>query len=195
LREKPTRADLLALALSIIGLGIFFGTELRASGVGANPKAPWGLILAVASSWGFGGLPIGLRLAEMKLTRQGENEAALAALPPFAMALGNLLALVICAPAFVGALPMPWFAASVIAALGVFQIGVPYILYGYAVRRLTALESTLIATVEPLINPLWVFLIVGETPGRNTILGGACIALGVVIQQVVRGTQRANVPS
>ncbi|HKN57521.1 MAG TPA: EamA family transporter [Gemmatimonadaceae bacterium] len=69
--------------------------------------------------------------------------------------------------------------------LGVVQLGLSYALYAEAIKHVTALEAMLIPLVEPVLNPLWVMLALGERPGPWAILGGALV-LGAVI---VRGTQ------
>jgi len=52
-----------------------------------------------------------------------------------------------------------------LAALGAVQLGLPYVLYAWAIKRVTALDSILIPIIEPILNPLWVFLLIGERPG------------------------------
>ena len=85
------------------------------------------------------------------------------------MALGNAIAALVALPAIV-VHPVTGDTATrtylVLAALGFFQIGLPYVLYATAVRRLRALESSLLATIEPVLSPVWVVLATGETPGR-----------------------------
>jgi drug/metabolite transporter (DMT)-like permease len=63
--------------------------------------------------------------------------------------------------------------------LGIFQLGLAYILYTYAIKHVTALEATLIPVLEPLLNPIWVFLAVGELPGPWTFVGGFIILFSV----------------
>jgi len=79
-------------------------------------------------------------------------------------------------------LPMPQFTQKSVAAilvLGVVQIGIPAILIAYAIKRISAVSANLIAVIEPVLNPLWVFLALGEYPGINTIIGGAVILAAV----------------
>jgi drug/metabolite transporter (DMT)-like permease len=63
--------------------------------------------------------------------------------------------------------------------LGIFQLGIPYILYGMAARHCSALACSLISGIEPLLNPLWVFIFNGETPGFFALLGGAVVITAV----------------
>ncbi len=85
-------------------------------------------------------------------------------------------------------LPWPavtWKAAGAIAMLGIFQVGVAAILFTAAIRRVTAVTANLIAVIEPVFNPLWVFLALGEKPGAHAIIGGAIIIAAVTGASVV----------
>ncbi|HZD54724.1 MAG TPA: DMT family transporter, partial [Candidatus Aquicultoraceae bacterium] len=62
-----------------------------------------------------------------------------------------------------------------LAIMGVVQLGLPYILFSVAIRRVTAVEALMIPMIEPVLNPLWAFLFLGETPGRYSLLGGMII--------------------
>lgn len=69
--------------------------------------------------------------------------------------------------------------------LGVVQLGIPYILFAKAIKHATALEATLIPIIEPLLNPLWVFLILGETPGILALTGGVIVIATVTIRCIM----------
>jgi drug/metabolite transporter (DMT)-like permease len=85
-------------------------------------------------------------------------------------------------------LPWPavtWKAAGAIAMLGIFQVGVAAILFTAAIRRVTAVTANLIAVIEPVFNPLWVFLALGEKPGAHALIGGAVIIAAVTGASIV----------
>lgn len=182
LRERVRRIDWVATFGCVVGLVMFFADELDARGLAGN-------LVAVLSGLGFAGVPLLMRL---ELRRRAERPAPgaaaegdpLVALGPYvSMAAGNAIALGVCAPAMAAArLDTPSFA--VVAALGVLQIGAAYWLYGAAVGRLTAVRSTLLACIEPILNPLWVWLVHGEKPGRWALVGGV-IVLGAVATQAL----------
>jgi drug/metabolite transporter (DMT)-like permease len=65
--------------------------------------------------------------------------------------------------------------------LGIAQIAIPYILLAIASKHCPALASNLISMLEPLLNPVWVMLFYGETPGTFALLGSAVIIGAVVI--------------
>jgi drug/metabolite transporter (DMT)-like permease len=91
-------------------------------------------------------------------------------------------------------LPMPQFTQKSVAAilvLGIIQIGIPSILMAVAIKRISAISAILIAMIEPVLNPVWVFLVLGEAPGMNTIIGGAFI-LSAVTGVLIIGAQRRS---
>ena len=65
--------------------------------------------------------------------------------------------------------------------LGVVQLGIPYVLYSLIIKKLKAIEAVLIQTLEPVLNPLWVLLIIGEVPGQWALLGGVIVISTVTI--------------
>ena len=69
--------------------------------------------------------------------------------------------------------------------LGTFQLGLSYVLYSIAIKRVSALEGVLIPIVEPVLNPVWVFLLVGENPGPWAIAGGIVIFITISIRSVI----------
>ena len=90
-------------------------------------------------------------------------------------------------------LPMPQFTPKSVAAilvLGTVQIGIAAILMAYAIKRISAVSANLIAVIEPVLNPVWVFLVLGEYPGMNTIIGGTVILFAVTGVSVI-GARRS----
>ena len=76
---------------------------------------------------------------------------------------------------------------AAVAFLGIFQIGISYILFIKGVRGGTRpLDASIIGFIEPLLNPVWVFLFVGERPSQWALLGGTIIIATVVIHTVVQ---------
>lgn len=90
-------------------------------------------------------------------------------------------------------LPSPQFTLKASAAmliLGVIQMGIPSILISIGIKRVSALSANLIAVIEPVFNPIWVFLIIGEFPGWNTVIGGAVIITAVTAVSLI-GAKRS----
>jgi drug/metabolite transporter, DME family len=102
-----------------------------------------------------------------------------------AVVAGNALA---CFAALPFALPMPRGTTAewiTLVYLGVFQIGLAYAFLSSAIRRLPALEISLLLLLEPVLNPVWTWVIRHEEPGRWTILGGAVIVGATMIKLLV----------
>jgi len=104
----------------------------------------------------------------------------------FTVAIGAGVSLLLPAPAF------SWKAAGAVAVLGVFQIGAAAILFSYAIKRISAVSAHLVAVIEPVCNPLWVFLALGEAPGLRAVAGGVVIIAAVTGASIVsaRRTQQ-----
>jgi DME family drug/metabolite transporter len=191
LGERVTRRDLFAIAGCLAGMALTFGGEFGGGRAAGN-------VLAIVSSFGFAGLPLLLRLDQKRLLAATDDALAVRVAghaPLVAMALGNAIAALVALPAML-AHPVSGDTATrtwlVLAALGLFQIGLPYVLYATAVRRLRALESSLLATVEPVLAPVWVVLATGEAPTPLAIAGGAMIVLSVAAQAVTHGVSAAR---
>jgi drug/metabolite transporter (DMT)-like permease len=93
-------------------------------------------------------------------------------------------------------LPMPDFSIKSIGAiliLGVIQIGFSSILFAVAIKRITAVSANLIAVIEPVFNPVWVFIVLHEVPGINTVIGGAVIVSAVTGASIVSSRRQARI--
>ena len=78
----------------------------------------------------------------------------------------------------------PAFTAQAIAGilvLGIFQIGLAYVLYSIAIKRAPLLTCSLLAVLEPLLNPVWVFLFAGENPGVWSLIGGVIVVVVITL--------------
>ncbi len=105
---------------------------------------------------------------------------------PWVVALPHLATAALMLPwLFVhGVWPTGW-QMLVLAGFGVFQMGVPYILFTRGLRAVSAQEGVVIGLVEPVLMPLWVFLAGQETPRWWTTLGASLILTGLVLRYVV----------
>jgi len=65
--------------------------------------------------------------------------------------------------------------------MGVFQIGTASALFVYGIKRVRAVQAMLTASIEPVLNPVWVLVITGEKPSLSVIIGGAVIIAAVFI--------------
>jgi len=77
----------------------------------------------------------------------------------------------------------------ILAFLGIVQIGFAFIFFSKGIKHIPALEANLIGTLEPVLNPIWVFLFYGERMGRFALFGGLVVLSGVILSAV--GSARA----
>jgi len=95
---------------------------------------------------------------------------------------------------------LPWphvtsKALAAIAVLGIVQIGLSAILLSIAIKRVSAVQANLIAVIEPVFNPVWVFLAIGEAPGTNALIGGGIIIVAVTAASLISVRRREEVVS
>ncbi len=163
LREKPSKADWLSMLVIFAGLGMFFADGLSLDGFMGN-------LLAVFS---------GLTLALMTIALRAQKDGT----PAESFLLANLFTAIF---GFYFVTQEPWTATSwlFIAYLGIFQVGLSFLLYSIAIKAIPALEATLIGTLEPILNPIWVLLVIGEMPGPMALIGAGVVLAGVIISAI-----------
>jgi drug/metabolite transporter (DMT)-like permease len=172
LGEHATRRDLLQMGMMGLGLVLFFFGIDRPSATAPDPFFGNVLAATCAITWAF--TLIGYRW----IVARGGSVAT-------AAASGNLtaclVALVVAQPLAAGR-PVDW---AVVAFLGVCQLGLPYVFMVRAIPRLRALEVALFLLIEPVLNPVWAWLVHGERPGPATVIGGGLILGATVVRSVV----------
>lgn len=169
LHEHPKRSDWLVMALVFVGMGIFLYDGLRFSGVLGN-------LIAIGSGVSFAALVL--------LLRKQKDDS-----PIESIILGNVLAFLIGLPWLAKAPAMPVDSWVALGALGTVQLGISYLLYAKAVKHVTALEAVLIPVIEPVLNPIWVMLVLGERPTELALVGGV-VVLGAVTWRAASSIRR-----
>jgi drug/metabolite transporter (DMT)-like permease len=161
-KERLQRRDVIVVICVMLGMVVFFLDAL-------SPGAVLGNLLAIASGVAFAGVALFMRAQRGVSTTES-------------IILGNMLTAVVCIP-FAGGFPPvspDWIVPLVL--LGTLQLGVSYLLYSWALAHVTALEAVLITVLEPLLNPLWVGLALGEMPSASAVVGG-----GIVVGAILLG--------
>ena len=164
LKERTKAFDWIIIFIVLCGMALFFVDHLSINGMLGN-------IAAAASGVCFGFLAI-----FMRMQKDGS--------PIESILLGNILTAVIAIPFMFNSPPTTsgWISLLI---MGVVQLGIPYVLYSSAVKHVTALEAILIPIIEPLLNPVWVFLLLGETPGIWSIIGGGIVVTAVTLRCIL----------
>lgn len=166
LKEPLRRRELVFMVAMATGLGLVF---FDSQPVYATAPAPFeGNLVAAIGGFCFALVVIGLRwLSRSDPPGRSSSLSALVA--------GNLIAFWIALPL---ALPvgsttsLDW---ALVIFLGVIQIGLAYFLLAKSLRRISALEASLLLLLEPVLNPIWAWILHGERPGPQTLVGGGVI--------------------
>ena len=164
--QKISRRDAVAVAVVLAGIALFFLDELEIGYLAGNCVA----ITAGAT----------MALMYLFMPRCGEDERM------GGMLLGHLFTAAVGIP-FSIATHAPVTASAVwcLLALGVLQLGVPYILYVLSTRHCPPLANCLLGAVEPLLNPVWVAIFDGVLPGIFALIGGVIVIGAVTLWSVL----------
>ncbi len=164
LGERATRLDWITVIIVLGGMALFLADGLTVGNVLGDSVA----------------LLAGVFFAAMTIALRYQKDSS----PLESIILGNGLGFVI---------GLPWMLASpapsasgwaALITLGIVQLGVSYLLYAYAIRHVTALQAVLIPVLEPLLNPVWVLLALGERPTLLALAGGAIVLAAVTLRAV-----------
>jgi len=171
LKEKTTISDWITIAVVIFGMFLFFLDKLQ-------PGNLFGNIIAILS-----GVAFALYIIFM---RKQKDES-----PIESTLLGNILTAIIGLPFMLNSSPTgsSWIG---IILLGTVQLGLSYILYSIAIKEVTALEAILIPIIEPILNPIWVFLAMGEAPGKWAFIGGIIILTSITLRYSIPAIRKAR---
>ena len=180
--ERLRARDVPFVAALTVGLALFFVGAPAEHATAPSPRL--GNLLAAASCFTVALMMIGLRW----LGRSGDGSAAAA------VVMGNLIAFAVALPFSLPVVPRP-VDAAILVYLGVFQIGLAYPLLLAALRRMSALEASLLLFVEPVLSPVWAWLLHGERPGGWAIAGGALILAATAIRTAVDARPEPPVPA
>jgi len=168
-KEKFRSRDLIVVIFCVLGMSLFFVGKLR-------PQDVTGNLLALGSGLCFACYFLLLRHTKSRAVNRASS-----------VIYGNLILVLIAAPAALKVLPnISKFDALGIAYLGVVQIGIAYTLFTVAMARgVRSLDAGIVGYVEPVLNPIWVFLAIGERPTSWAILGGSIIVVAVVCHMLL----------
>jgi drug/metabolite transporter (DMT)-like permease len=158
LREPPRRSAILASTAALTGVAIMVG-------LGADGTLP-GDVLAVLMA---------LCMAAMILISR--RYGGIPALP--ATCLASALSTVAVLP-FATLLSVGTADLSILALFGLVNQVIGFGLFALGARLLPPMETALITALDAPLAPFWVWLILNETPGAATVLGGGIVLLAVI---------------
>ncbi len=160
--ETISRLNLVALFLGMVGVGIIFG------GSAGQPDAI-GVIVAITSGFLFS-----IYITNLRFLREFN--------PVDLTFLNNLVCCMTLLPFVKSQLALSLKELLALAIMGVVQLGIPYFLFSKGLEKVSVQEASLIVLIEPVLNPIWVALTVGEVPSLATIIGGSVILASLVFR-------------
>jgi len=168
--------DLITIIFCITGMAMFFVGKLEVSDY-------WGNIAALAS-----GIFLGLYIMLLRHPRAAGTNAVIAVI------YGNFLLALVTLPSGIGVFTtISLRDLALVSVLGIFQIGLSYILFIKGVTSGTRpLDASIIGFFEPILNPVWVFLFYGEQPSGCAMVGGLVIVATVLCHTLVQYRARLS---
>ena len=164
LKERVEYFDWIIISIALFGILLFFLDKLTLTGL-------WGNIIALITGVSFALLIIFMRM---------QKDSS----PLGTVVLGNFITVIVCLPMIIKNFPVNIETWIGLVLLGVFQLGLAYVLFSIAIKKVTALQGIMIPLIEPILNPLWVLLFYGEEPGWWSIIGGSIVLGAVVIRSI-----------
>jgi len=165
-RERISRINLLALAACTLGVAIIYagsGGERDVQGVGVAL---------------FSGLCFAIYMTNLRFLKDTDARWLTFA--------NNIACSLLLLPWIDGALAIDTSDAAVLLVMGIVQLGIPYFLFSKGLERISLQEAALIVLVEPVLNPIWVAAVYGETPAKATLIGGALILSSLAVRYTRR---------
>ena len=166
LKERISVLDWIVTAVIMAGMLLFFGDNLTMEGF-------WGNISAILSAvcW-----------AVFVLFYRKEKDDAPLKIP----IIGHVICTLAGLPFVIAAGWWPTSGGIWIIPMGAVGAGLSFVLYTWVIKRLDAIEAIITQTIEPIFNPVWVFLVVGEKPGPWALLGGGIVLTSITLHALLR---------
>ena len=164
-KEKPRTVTWISLAMVSGGLCLFFKDGLEGGSFFGN-------LLAL-----FSGISFGANSVFLRIQKKGDQSDTILTAHAITV-LASIPFLFLHPPAFT-----IQNSASILF-LGVVQLGMASLLFSYGIKRIAAAESMLTASIEPILNPVWVLLVIGEKPAMTAIIGGIIIIAAVLVSAI-----------
>ena len=158
--KKARKQDVAVVLLTLAGIALFFFDQLEGGYILGN-------IIAIIAGMFMAGMFVTMGELEEEQRFSGILNA-------------QILTFLVGLPFFLFTSPqLTATSISSILILGVIQLGLPYVLYIKATKYCPPLACSLLSTIEPLLNPVWVFIFDGERPGIYALIGGVVVIVSI----------------
>lgn len=164
-KTKWERINIITIVICFLGMILFFMGDLTPGDIKGN-------IAALLAGVAFAAFFLGMKKNEPKY---GESS----------IFYGNVIVALICIPFITDMNSISVQDFAMVSFLGVFQIAFAYALFSYGLKRIIAVEASIISMFEPVLNPIWVFIGYGEVPSFYAIIGGIIIMTAITVRTLI----------
>lgn len=164
LKTKFNKKNLITIVICIFGMVLFFFGKLEIGNIFGN-------IVAILSGVSFAFFSLFLKWKKQLHNNPNTINNVV---------VGNVLVALFCIPFVYDKLALSLTESMILIYMGVIQIGISYIIFNEGIKYVSATESMIIAMLEAIFNPIWVFLGVGEKPSVYAIAGGLIILSAIL---------------
>lgn len=182
LKEKFRASDSITVVLCLGGMSLFFLETPN-----ANNKLASDIYIGNIAGL-LSGVFFGLYFVLLRHPRSLENKN-----PAISVFYGNILVVLFMLPIVWGNPPAALTTQDILVLLflGIFQIGIAYLLFTKGIAEgVRSLDASIIGFIEPMLNPVWVFLFLGERPNKWALIGGAIIIGAVILHTLKQNSSR-----
>lgn len=167
-KKRYERINIITVGVCFVGMILFFVGKLEPGHLEGN-------LVALISGITFAAFFLGMKQNEQKYQQSS-------------IFWGNILVALICFP-FLSSLEVIYFSDLwMVSFLGIFQIAIAYAFFASGLKRIYAVEASIISMIEPVLNPVWVFIGYGETPSVTAITGGIIILCAIIVRSLITQT-------
>lgn len=166
-KSKYERINIITVAVCMVGMLLFFVGKLEPGHLEGN-------IIALFSGMAFAAFFLGMKKNDAKFQHSS-------------IFYGNILVAIISIPFLFSLETLTTSDFRMVTFLGVFQIAIAYAFFSAGLKRIYAVEASIISMIEPVLNPVWVFIGYGEVPSIFAIIGGLIILGSIIFRSVISG--------
>jgi DME family drug/metabolite transporter len=166
-KTKFERINIITVAVCMVGMLLFFVGKIEPGHLEGN-------IIALFSGIAFAAFFLGMKKNDPKFQSSS-------------IFYGNILVAIISIPFLFSLDTLTTSDLWMVTFLGVFQIAIAYAFFSAGLKRIYAVEASIISMIEPVLNPLWVFIGYGEVPSITAIIGGLIILGSIVTRSLIVG--------
>jgi len=164
-KTKYEKINIITIIVTSLGMLLFFTGKLSSGNF-------YGNIIALLSGVAFAAFLLGMR------KNKKEHQFV-------SIFYGNIFVVLISTYSLFEIDTLSLSNLLMVSYLGIFQIGVAYIIFAYGLKRVLAVEASLISMIEPVLNPIWVLIGYGEVPSVMAIIGGVIILFAISVRAFI----------